>query len=104
MEFGLFDDGIVFDHAKQKARYFHRGENRIDLFKSSLREKPEIEDLSFGKARSSIDRDKFCEKVEQAKDYIRSGDIFQAVLSKRYKIPFKGSLLKFYRALYAPRD
>jgi anthranilate synthase component 1 len=99
MEFGLFDDGIVFDHAKQKARYFHRGENRIDLFKSSLREKPEIEDLSFGKARSSIDRDKFCEKVEQAKDYIRSGDIFQAVLSKRYKIAFKGSLLKFYRAL-----
>src|SRR5207249_6894585 len=41
----------------------------------------------------------FCERVEEVKNYMESGDIFQVVLSKKYKIPFKGSLLRFYRAL-----
>src|SRR5713101_812670 len=81
LEFGFFEDGIAFDHLKRKAYYFHRGENRIENVKSSLREVVEDDDVSFGKARSNITQEKFCEKVEVAKEHIRSGDIFQAVLS-----------------------
>ena len=99
LEFGLFEDGIAFDHLKRKAYYFHRGENRVEKVRSAIKEEPGEEDGSFGRARSNINQEKFCEKVEEAKEYIRSGDIFQAVLSKRYKIPFKGSLFRFYKAL-----
>ncbi len=99
MEFGLFEDGIVFDHFKKQAYYFYRHRNRIDEVKPLIDKNGESDDVSFGRARSNLDQEGFCEKVERAKDYIRSGDIFQVVLSKRYKIPFKGSLLGFYRQL-----
>jgi anthranilate synthase component 1 len=37
--------------------------------------------------------------VAKAKDYIMAGDIFQVVLSQRFRLPFKRSGLAFYRAL-----
>ncbi|MEM7739662.1 MAG: anthranilate synthase component I [Pseudomonadota bacterium] len=37
--------------------------------------------------------------VEQAKEYIRAGDIFQVVLSQRYSAPFEGEALNAYRQL-----
>lgn len=40
-----------------------------------------------------FDRQTYCDMVEQAKHYIREGDIFQIVLSNRLSAPFEGSLL-----------
>src|SRR5690242_6554559 len=37
--------------------------------------------------------------VESAKEYIRVGDIFQVVLSKRYDFELQGDLSRFYEAL-----
>jgi anthranilate synthase component I len=98
-EFGLFEDGIVFDHLSQKTHYFYRKENRIEKVKDLIKNNAPDNEIVFGKSKSNISQEDFCGHVEEAKEYIRSGDIFQVVLSKRYKIPFKGSLLKFYRAL-----
>src|SRR2546427_11284051 len=99
VEFGLFEDGIVFDHLNGKTHYFYRKENRIEKAKELLKESTDSDQVSFGKPKSNVSQEDFCERVEEAKDYIESGDIFQVGLSKRYKIPFKGSLLRFYRAL-----
>ena len=44
-------------------------------------------------------REQFCSMVEQAKHYIREGDIFQVVLSNRLEAGFEGSLLDVYRIL-----
>jgi anthranilate synthase component I len=99
IEFGLFEDGIVFDHLSGKTHYFYREENRIKEARELLQEPTVHEEVSFGNPKSNVSQEDFCERVEKAKDYIQSGDIFQVVLSKRYKIPFKGSLLRFYRAL-----
>lgn len=44
-------------------------------------------------------RERFCSMVEQAKHYIREGDIFQVVLSNRLEAGFEGSLLDVYRIL-----
>jgi anthranilate synthase component 1 len=41
----------------------------------------------------------FCTLVEQAKDYIRAGDVFQVVLSQRFSVPFAGDSFAFYRRL-----
>lgn len=98
-EFGLFDDGIVLDHLKKQTYYFHHGRNRIEEIRSLLEDQLRVREVSFGTPRSNLNREEFTERVERAKEYIRNGDIFQAVLSKRYRIPFKGSLLAFYRQL-----
>ncbi len=98
-EFGLFEDGIVFDHIKGGSYYFCRDENRIDRVRSLLKESGGEARLVFGEPKSNLSQEEFCARVGRAKEYIQSGDIFQVVLSRRYKIPFKGSLLRFYRAL-----
>ncbi len=82
-----------------KAYYFYRDENRIEDVIHILNEPSYEGEVTFGRPRSNLSIAEFCERVERAKDYIVSGDIFQVVLSKCYKIPFKGSLLPFYRAL-----
>lgn len=98
-EFGLFEDGIVFDHISGRSYYFCRDENRIDRVKSLLNESVPDSQVIFGEPKSNISQKDFCSRVDRAKQYIQSGDIFQVVLSRKYKIPFKGSVLRFYRAL-----
>ena len=45
------------------------------------------------------DRDTYCASVRRAKEYIREGDIFQVVLSRRLQVPFSGDPFPVYRAL-----
>jgi len=44
-------------------------------------------------------KEEFCGMVEKAKEYIRNGDIFQAVISRRFETEYRGSLLNAYRVL-----
>ena len=39
--------------------------------------------------------------VDKTKEYIRAGDIIQAVLSQRFSIPFDGEAINLYRAIRA---
>ena len=101
-EFGIFDDAIVYDHKENKIRYVYQKENRLDqilkfIKDSSFFTKP----LELFNIKSNITKEKFCENVEIAKEHIKSGDIFQTVLSKRYDIKFSGSLISFYKKLKA---
>ena len=48
---------------------------------------------------SNQTRVQFESAVTQAQDYIRAGDIIQAVLSQRFEVPFDGDSLDVYRAL-----
>ena len=49
--------------------------------------------------RSNLHREEFEHAIEQAKEYIRAGDVFQVVLSQRFESPFEGEPLDFYRCL-----
>ncbi len=44
-------------------------------------------------------RERFHEMVAKAKDYILAGDIFQVVLSQRFRVPFRLPAFALYRAL-----
>ena len=55
--------------------------------------------LANGSAKSAFSREAFLEAVEQSIEYIRAGDVFQVVLSRRLEIPFVGSPLEIYRTL-----
>ncbi|HEX5264931.1 MAG TPA: chorismate-binding protein, partial [Phenylobacterium sp.] len=48
---------------------------------------------------SPISRERYGEIVEQAKDYIRAGDVFQVVPSHRFRSPFTRDPFALYRSL-----
>jgi len=48
---------------------------------------------------SPVSRERYCEIVEKAKDYIRAGDVFQVVPSHRFRSPFTRDPFALYRSL-----
>jgi anthranilate synthase component 1 len=98
-EFGVYDDGIVFDHLTGQAYYYWYNENRIRDLERLLTKQPESNDLAANDLHVNVTRDRFKNNVSEAKRYIKAGDIFQAVLSKRFEFSFKGDLVAFYKAL-----
>jgi len=99
MEVGLFDDGVIFDHKAGLVFYFHHGRDRLKEVNELSKRQNEPDALSFTTPRADTIKEDFEASVEKAKGYVNAGDIFQVVLSKRYSLSFKGSLLGFYRAL-----
>jgi len=96
MEFGIYDDGIIFDNLHKKLFYFYHDENRFD--------KIIMNDDIFGEFQSSevipnMDKSKFSEIVNKAKKYIHDGDIFQVVLSRKFAFDVKGDNLTLYKTL-----
>jgi anthranilate synthase component 1 len=55
--------------------------------------------LADGTANSTFAREAFLAAVGRSIEYIRAGDVFQVVLSRRLDIPFNGSPLEIYRTL-----
>ena len=49
--------------------------------------------------KCNLSQDEYCKMVEKTKEYIREGDIFQGVISRRFEAEYKGSLLNAYRVL-----
>jgi anthranilate synthase component 1 len=55
--------------------------------------------LTEGTARAASTREEFLAAAEKAIEYIRAGDIFQVVLSRRLEMPFDLPPLELYRTL-----
>ena len=98
-EMGIFDDGFIFNHAQRQAFYYYRSENRLPPVEALLKEPVNNEELSFTQPKVKTKKEKYEKAVEKAKEYVKEGDIFQVVLSKRYQLQIKGSLIPFYQAL-----
>ena len=110
----LFEKVIAFDHVRQKIIFIVNmslhdievGYNKAVLELKQLVEllrkgekKQEAKGRLMGEVIPLFEKEQFCDMVEQAKQYIREGDIFQIVLSNRLSAPFGGSLLNTYRML-----
>jgi anthranilate synthase component 1 len=50
-------------------------------------------------SRSNVTREEFKASVLKAKEYIKAGDIIQAVLSQRFEVDYAGDPLDVYRAV-----
>lgn len=84
-------------------------EAKISQLISKLGEKRDFHDLmlsptdqaavSFEGVDSNFEKEDFLEAVEKIKEYIRSGDIFQGVLSQRFEIPVTAGGFDLYRML-----
>ncbi|MDD6657657.1 MAG: anthranilate synthase component I [Lachnospiraceae bacterium] len=110
----LFDKVIAYDHLKQKIvvivnYYSNKGEQGynaatleidkiINLIYDNTPLTPEI-------AQKEVDficntsKEEYFEMVEKTKHYIREGDIFQGVISRRFEADYHSSLLNTYRVL-----
>jgi anthranilate synthase component 1 len=96
MEFGIYNDGILFDNKKRKSLYFYYDENRVDEIKST---ESKFEDFTISKITNNLNEEKFSEIVNKAKKYIYDGDIFQVVLSRKFSFEANGDYLKVYQKL-----
>ena len=96
MEFGIYDDGILYDNVHQKLFYFYNDENRFDEFKIS---EGNFESFKATETIPNMDKEKFSTIVNQAKKYIHDGDIFQVVLSRKFAFDVKGDNLTLYKTL-----
>ena len=115
--FGLFNSIVQFDHRRQLVTILHNvildptrslrdqyedGRKRVAMLELRLRSGTvSIPAFSCDPSRSGVGTDKetFCEAVARAKRYIREGDIFQVVLSRKITLPFSGDPFPVYRAL-----
>ena len=96
MEFGIYDDGILYDNIQKKSFYFYYNTNRVDELKVS---ELKFDDFEVSEISTNLDKDSFADIVNKAKKYIHAGDIFQVVLSRRFNFQVSGDLLKVYKIL-----
>ena len=110
----LFDKVIAYDHLKQKIivivnYYSDKGEQGynaatleidkiINLIYDNTPLTPEIaqKEVDF---TCNTSKEEYCAMVEKTKHYIREGDIFQGVISRRFEADYHSSLLNTYRVL-----
>lgn len=110
----LFDKIIAYDHLKQKIAIVvnmktdrlmeNYGKAVADIEKiAALIKAPTIPDIPSAERktefRCNVSKEEYCSIVEQTKEYIKNGDIFQAVISRQFTAEYDGSLLNAYRVL-----
>jgi anthranilate synthase component 1 len=96
MEFGIYDDGILYDNIHKKLFYFYYDENRFNEFKIS---EGDFEGFVASETIPNMDKDSFSGIVNKAKKYIHDGDVFQVVLSRKFAFDFNGDNLTLYKTL-----
>lgn len=110
----LFDKIIAYDHLKQKISVivnmkladgkegYRDACTMIDDIIRLLNEPISLTGELCEKGsefQCNISEREFCNLVKKVKEYIVDGDIFQAVISRRFEIPYQSSLLNAYRVL-----
>lgn len=73
-------------------RPFSQADFALDSFET-------VEGIPAEKFESMLGKEQFLEGVRQLKHHIREGDIFQAVLSEKFKMPFQGDPLDLFQIL-----
>lgn len=110
----LFDKVIAFDHQEKEILLivnirleeyeinYNKAIFDLDQMEQLItggKEKPDNRGKLKEKLQPLFDKEVYCNMVNKAKHYIYEGDIFQVVLSNRWKAAFEGSLLKTYEYL-----
>lgn len=110
----LFDKVIAYDHLKQKISIvvnmktdkvlenYGKAVSDIENLTRLLMEAELFpkQDMNVKPAFTcSVTKEEYCRMVEKTKKYIIDGDIFQAVISRRFEAEYPGSLLNAYRVL-----
>ena len=96
MEFGIYDDGLLYDNVDKKLFYFYHDVNRFDKLIVS---ENSFDEFHSSEVTPNMDKEKFSNIVNKAKQYIHDGDIFQVVLSRKFAFETNGDNLTLYKTL-----
>ncbi len=102
MEFGIYTDGLIHDKKHNAIHYFHIGKkSRFDELEKVINSKKKIlrKGLSFSKPVSDTTKSKFISNVKKAKEYVYEGEVFQVVISRKFKFQLYGDPLLLYQNL-----
>jgi anthranilate synthase component I len=100
LEFGIYDDGILFNHKENQAYYFFHEQSRIEEVQKKIhRAKNKAARFSYSRPHRNMTKKHFVNMVRKAKRYIYNGDIFQVVLAKRMNFTVEGNLIDLYAEL-----
>jgi anthranilate synthase component 1 len=100
LEFGIYDDGILFNHNENQAYYFFLGKSRLEEVQQKMgRIKNKARPFSYSTPHRNMTKKRFVKIVTKAKRYLYDGDVFQVVLAKSMKFIVKGSLIRLYAEL-----
>ncbi len=103
LEFGIYTDGIIVDHASTNVYYFYQGgASRSDKISKFLKNRDEAnygEPFNFSSPINNVSRNQYVDMVKKAKEFIYRGDIFQAVLSRNLRFRVRGDPLYVYQSL-----
>lgn len=109
--YGLYDSIVVFDHQYRRISVVsRRGEDyakdlihrmiKGDSLKPLYANPQGIEEADvYGDVQLRMAKSKFLSLVEQCREYIKEGQVFQIVIAQRFSLPIKASALDFYRVL-----
>ncbi len=102
----LFLDGILFDHVNGSVYYFHhpKAPNRLSLIESLLTDDAHISHDEKGSFMTKnvhfeTTKEKFEQAVQEAKQAIEQGEVFQVVLSQRACFTAEGDRIILYEKL-----
>ena len=108
-EFGMYDDGLLYDNSGRRLRYFsYSGEGaareaaeRLRAEAAAGRAESSAAPAAFAASgmSSSMDEPEFSGAVRAARLHIHAGDAFQVVVSRRYEFDAAGDDLAVYAAL-----
>lgn len=103
MEFGLFTDGIIFDHDKQKLEYFYYEKSRLQHIENIINKiqntDSKVQDFNISNLSRNVEKKDFEKMVKKVKKYLNNGDVFQTVLSKKIEFSCSGNPLILYQTL-----
>ncbi|MBR5375691.1 MAG: anthranilate synthase component I family protein [Lachnospiraceae bacterium] len=112
----LYDRVIAFDHLRQKIilianmktdnipENYGKAEDEIRKLEQMIRSSEvslPAERHGQGKTEfsCSVTKDEYCRLINRTREYIYNGDIFQAVIARRFTTRYEGSLINAYRVL-----
>ena len=108
-EIMFFRKVVIFDHEKDRVIFIAGTQPEIDelvrIHQAARARKPaqvsgmEHPELSVSDMESMHGKESFLKKVRAIKEYIRDGDIFQAVLSEKFSAPYEGDPLDLFEIL-----
>lgn len=98
-EFGLFLDCVVYDNIHKTCEYTTLNEDRSDLIKRIYQEEHTNGILEYKLIQEDFTQDEYENAVDETKNLITDGEIFQVVISNSENLVLKGSKLPLYEHL-----
>jgi len=102
MEFGIYTDGLIHDKKDNATYYFHIGKkSRLNEIEKIINSKDQIlaRGISYSKPVSETTKNEFISNVKKAKQYVYQGEVFQVVISRKFKFRLSGDPMHLYQNL-----